>query len=103
MAAAAAAASGDGTILVTAESSVKNRNKLVKKKDKTKVESAPPVAQIKKKHRANKPSQSKKKFGFEDLTLSLSKNLASLQQVFPQDEKEAAILLMALSYGLVHG
>jgi hypothetical protein len=27
----------------------------------------------------------------------------SVQQVFPQDEKEAAILLMALSYGLVHG
>jgi hypothetical protein len=23
--------------------------------------------------------------------------------VFPQDEKEAAVLLMALSYGMVHG
>ncbi|XP_028774227.1 GATA transcription factor 21 [Neltuma alba] len=45
------------------------------------------------------------KFSFEDFTVSLmSKNLAAASQVFPQDEKEAAILLMALSCnGLVHG
>ncbi|KAI3866887.1 hypothetical protein MKX03_027120 [Papaver bracteatum] len=49
-------------------------------------------------------NNSRKKLCFEDLTISLMSN-SSLdhQQVFPQDEKEAAILLMALSYGLVHG
>lgn len=41
----------------------------------------------------------RKKFGiFEDLALRLSKKLGPYSQVFPQDEKEAAILLMALSY-----
>lgn len=57
------------------------------------------------KFNSNTPSREKKKLcSFEDLTLSLSKNNSSaLQRVFPQDEKEAAILLMALSYGLVHG
>ncbi|XP_047338296.1 putative GATA transcription factor 22 [Impatiens glandulifera] len=39
---------------------------------------------------------------FEDFYINLSKNLA-FHRVFPQDEKEAAILLMALSCGLVHG
>ncbi|KAL3535620.1 hypothetical protein ACH5RR_004081 [Cinchona calisaya] len=43
-----------------------------------------------------------KKNGFEDFLFNLSKNLA-FHRVFPQDEKEAAILLMALSCGLVHG
>ncbi|XP_049360160.1 GATA transcription factor 21-like [Solanum verrucosum] len=43
-----------------------------------------------------------KKLGFEDLLINLSNQLA-FQQIFPQDEKEAAILLMALSSGLVHG
>ncbi|KAH0651787.1 hypothetical protein KY284_031699 [Solanum tuberosum] len=43
-----------------------------------------------------------KKHGFEDLLINLSNQLA-FQQIFPQDEKEAAILLMALSSGLVHG
>ncbi|XP_010539131.1 PREDICTED: GATA transcription factor 21 [Tarenaya hassleriana] len=47
-------------------------------------------------------SSSSSKFGFDDLTIILSKSSA-FQQVFPQDEKEAAILLMALSYGMVHG
>ncbi|XP_065850259.1 GATA transcription factor 21-like [Euphorbia lathyris] len=43
----------------------------------------------------------KNKLCFEDLSsIILSKNSA-FQQVFPQDEKEAAVLLMALSYGLV--
>lgn len=44
-----------------------------------------------------------KKLCIEDLTIILSQNSAVHQRVFPQDEKEAAILLMALSYGLVHG
>ena len=52
-------------------------------------------------NQSTKATQSRNKFGFEDLTLRLRKNLA-MHQVFPQDEKEAAILLMALSYGLVH-
>ncbi|XP_060190115.1 GATA transcription factor 21-like [Lycium barbarum] len=44
-----------------------------------------------------------KKIGnFEDFLINLSNNL-SFHQIFPQDEKEAAILLMALSSGLVHG
>lgn len=47
-------------------------------------------------------SRGRKKLCLEDFTISLSQNSA-FQRVFPQDEKEAAILLMALSYGLVHG
>ncbi|RDX62498.1 putative GATA transcription factor 22, partial [Mucuna pruriens] len=98
--AAAAAASGNGTVVVEAETSVKG-NKLKKKEKKSRTEGAP---QMKKKRKlgAKPSSQSRNKFGFEDLTLRLRKNLA-MHQFFPQDEKEAAILLMALSYGLVHG
>ncbi|MBA0774030.1 hypothetical protein Gotri_009270 [Gossypium trilobum] len=55
-----------------------------------------------KKCKLNSQSQSRKKLCFEDLRIILSKNSA-FHGVFPQDEKEAAILLMALSYGLVHG
>ncbi|CAH8287351.1 unnamed protein product [Eruca vesicaria subsp. sativa] len=47
-------------------------------------------------------SSSSDKFYFDDLAIILSKSSA-YQQSFPQDEKEAAILLMALSYGMVHG
>lgn len=38
----------------------------------------------------------------EEFLIKLSEKLA-IHRVFPQDEKEAAILLMALSSGLVHG
>ncbi|KAK7388186.1 hypothetical protein VNO78_22995 [Psophocarpus tetragonolobus] len=99
--AAAAAASGNGSVIVEAEKSVKG-NKLQKKEKKLRIEGA---AHMKKKRKLGvgaKASQNRNKFGFEDLTLRLKKNLA-MHQVFPQDEKEAAILLMALSYGLVHG
>ncbi|KAM7509668.1 hypothetical protein LguiA_020121 [Lonicera macranthoides] len=48
------------------------------------------------------PSQGREKLCFEDFLISLSKNLA-FHRVFPQDEKDAAILLMALSCGHVHG
>ncbi|KAG7546063.1 Zinc finger GATA-type [Arabidopsis suecica] len=48
------------------------------------------------------PSSSSDKIYFDDLAIILSKSSA-YQQVFPQDEKEAAILLMALSHGMVHG
>ncbi|KAK6139607.1 hypothetical protein DH2020_026650 [Rehmannia glutinosa] len=44
----------------------------------------------------------KKKIGLEDFLINLSNNLASQLRVFPEDEKDAAILLMALSSGLVH-
>ncbi|CAN8325976.1 unnamed protein product [Cochlearia groenlandica] len=47
-------------------------------------------------------SYSSDKLYCDDLAMILSKSLA-YQQVFPQDEKDAAILLMALSYGMVHG
>ncbi|KAG5547229.1 hypothetical protein RHGRI_013036 [Rhododendron griersonianum] len=62
------------------------------------------VSQYKKRSKlaATPKSHGRKKLCFEDFLISLSKNLA-IQQVFPQDEKEAAILLMALSCGLVHG
>ncbi|KAL8137246.1 hypothetical protein V2J09_003247 [Rumex salicifolius] len=43
-----------------------------------------------------------RKLCFEEFALKLSKKL-SVQQVFPQEEKEAAILLMALSCGFVQG
>ncbi|XP_057768267.1 putative GATA transcription factor 22 [Salvia miltiorrhiza] len=43
-----------------------------------------------------------KRIGFEDFLINLSKNLA-FHRVFPDDEKDAAILLMALSSGLVNG
>ncbi|KAL2977808.1 hypothetical protein AAZX31_13G086900 [Glycine max] len=101
MAAAAAAALGDGAVIVEAEKSVKGKKLQKKKEKKTRIEGA---AQMKMKRKLGvgaKASQSRNKFGFEDLTLRLRKNLA-MHQVFPQDEKEAAILLMALSYGLVH-
>lgn len=44
-----------------------------------------------------------KKVCFEDMLINLSKKLAVVHRVFPEEEKDAAILLMALSYGLVHG
>lgn len=56
---------------------------------------------IKKKRCKLTARRSKKTLCFEDLVLSASKNSA-YYQVSPQDEKEAAILLMALSYGLAH-
>ncbi|KZV15004.1 GATA transcription factor 22-like [Dorcoceras hygrometricum] len=56
---------------------------------------------------ANIAAGSKSKIGqkklcrFEDLLMKLSKNL-TIRRVFPEDEMEAAILLMALSSGLLH-
>ncbi|XP_039051249.1 GATA transcription factor 21-like [Hibiscus syriacus] len=46
--------------------------------------------------------QSQKKLCVKEFALSLSKNSA-LQRVFSQDVEDAAILLMELSCGLVHG
>lgn len=58
--------------------------------------------EISKSTTSSSSSISSNKLCFEDLTIILSKSSA-YQQVCPQDEKEAAILLMALSYGMVHG
>ncbi|KAG5006198.1 hypothetical protein JHK85_024740 [Glycine max] len=95
----AVAATANGMNPVEAEKSqVKKGNKLHSKGMKSKTKGAP---HMKKKRKLG--AKYRKRFGaFEDLTVRLSKNLA-LQKVFPPDEKEAAILLMALSYGLLHG
>ncbi|KAL0558493.1 hypothetical protein IC582_003066 [Cucumis melo] len=47
----------------------------------------------------------KAKLCFEEIKMGgrLSEISSSYQRVFPQDEREAAILLMTLSYGLLHG
>ncbi|XP_027339285.1 GATA transcription factor 21-like [Abrus precatorius] len=101
----AAAANANGTILMDAKnekSHVKKGSKFRNKgTKKSKTECTP---QLKKKRKLGaKACVDRKRFNtFEDLTISLSKNLA-FQQVFPKEEKEAAILLMALSYGLLHG
>ncbi|XP_057765866.1 GATA transcription factor 21-like isoform X2 [Salvia miltiorrhiza] len=56
---------------------------------------------LKKRSKLSGGSSSGKKMDFEDFLINLSNKLA-IHRVFPQDEKEAAILLMALSSGLVH-
>lgn len=48
------------------------------------------------------PINRQKKLRFEDFLVNLSKKL-SVHRVFPDEEKNAAILLMAISSGLVHG
>ena len=58
--------------------------------------------QVKSTMSSSSTSTSSNKCCFDELAIILSKSSA-YQQVFPQDEKEAAILLMALSYGIVHG
>ncbi|KAK7303953.1 hypothetical protein RJT34_14895 [Clitoria ternatea] len=96
-----AAASANVTLLVESEKShVKKGYKLPSKGRKmSKTERAPRLI---KKHKLE-ASKYRKGFGnIENFIISISENLAR-QQVFPQDEKEAAILLMALSYGLLHG
>ncbi|CAN7114884.1 GATA transcription factor 21 [Brassica rapa] len=65
-------------------------------------EYAAAVAKISKSTTSSDSSVSSNKLRFDDLTIMLTKSSA-YQQVFPQDEKEAAVLLMALSYGMVHG
>ncbi|XP_039071624.1 GATA transcription factor 21-like isoform X2 [Hibiscus syriacus] len=94
MAAAATAAATGSTAVERTKSKVQH---------KTKRSNDDCVPHFKnKKCKLNPQSQSRKKLCFEDLRIILSKNSA-FHRVFPQAEKEAAILLMALSYGLVHG
>ncbi|KAK2645391.1 hypothetical protein Ddye_020586 [Dipteronia dyeriana] len=114
---AMAAAAADGTILAASDAAPvvqaltnKKINKVQHNKDKATTSSnnnscLPFKKRCKMSTSPATPSSKNKKkqqFGFEDLSIILSKNSA-YQRVFPQDEKEAAILLMALSYGLVHG
>lgn len=104
---AAAAAAANGTILAVDGASMKNSsttNKVQQKEKKSRMSGTNGCLPFKKRCKLTSPSrgQRKNKLCFEDLTISVSKNTA-FQRVFPQDERDAAILLMALSYGLVHG
>lgn len=98
IAAAAATTSNRANRVEGEKSEMKKGNNLHSKGTKSKTEGAP--APSKKKR---EPAKHRNKCGaFEKLTVGMSKNLEG-QQVFPQDEKEAAILLMGLSHGLHHG
>ncbi|CAA6672798.1 unnamed protein product [Spirodela intermedia] len=57
---------------------------------------------FKKRFKCFAAAETRHKLHFDELTIALSKNSA-FHGVFPQDEKEAAILLMALSSGLIRG
>ncbi|CAE6244330.1 unnamed protein product [Arabidopsis arenosa] len=77
----------------------------IKEEDEVDMEAETMIArdsEISKSTTSSNSSISSNKLCFDDLTIMLSKSSA-YQQVFPQDEKEAAVLLMALSYGMVHG
>ncbi|KAF2302695.1 hypothetical protein GH714_001193 [Hevea brasiliensis] len=94
---AAAQAGANGTIFGPEIAAMKK--KVQNKERKTSNSHLP----FKKRCKFTAQVRGRKKLCFEDLSLILSKNSSFHQRVFPQDEKEAAILLMALSYGLVHG
>lgn len=92
----AAAAAANDTVVPAGTTSVKGK---VQDKDKRTSNG------LKKKHKVM-PSQAhpgRNKLCFEELRIILSQKYSAFHGVFPQDEKEAAILLMALSYGLVCG
>ncbi|KAK8550309.1 hypothetical protein V6N13_118829 [Hibiscus sabdariffa] len=99
--AAAAAAAATGTAVAAETTTTANMKNKVQLKAKRSSDDCVPHFKNKR-CKLNPQSQSRKKPCFEDLRIILSKNSA-FHRVFPQDEKEAAILLMALSYGLVHG
>ncbi|GER37110.1 GATA domain class transcription factor [Striga asiatica] len=100
MVAAAAAAAANGTTVAASDHENPAKMKIkVKYKGKN--------AHFKKRCKiatseVGSQSNGQKKIEFEDFLINLSKNL-SYHRVFPEDEKDAAILLMALSSGLVHG
>ncbi|KAA8523242.1 hypothetical protein F0562_009665 [Nyssa sinensis] len=96
---AAAAAAANGTVLATDQSS-SMKAKVLQNKDKRSNNGH--IAQYKKRSKLATSSSGRKKLCFEDFLINLSNKLA-FHQVFPQDEKDAAMLLMALSCGLVHG
>ncbi|KAJ8766940.1 hypothetical protein K2173_011758 [Erythroxylum novogranatense] len=92
----AMAAGANCTVFAAKSSAVKT--KVQHKERKTSNSHLP----LKKRCKFTSQNRASKKLCFEDLTIILSKHSA-FHQVFPQDEKEAAILLMALSHGLVRG
>lgn len=96
---AAAAAAESGTIIPAQASPFKAK---LQPKDKKSPTSGHITKYKKRCKPAPPPSSPGRKNCFEDFLISLSKNL-TFHRVFPQDEKEAAILLMALSCGYVHG
>ncbi|KAK4785785.1 hypothetical protein SAY86_002474 [Trapa natans] len=107
LAAAAAAAASGGNVLPPATSSVK-----VKAKGKTKrtknghADGRPRIKRGRKDKSPPSPSSPPKTSDlcYKDFTLRiLGKHYSAYHKVFPQDEREAAILLMALSHGLVRG
>nr|GMD01798.1 putative GATA transcription factor 22 [Ipomoea batatas] len=108
----AAAATANGGANETAPSSSPSTLKLKVQKTTTKSNNYPSHHQQPLKKRckfvtataeASAPSSAAvAKNGVEDFLKKLSNSLA-LHRVFPQDEKDAAILLMAISCGLVHG
>ncbi|XP_028751379.1 putative GATA transcription factor 22 [Neltuma alba] len=87
--------------MAAAASAPVRENKVQKKQEKK------PLLKKKKKKKRKlgvvKPCGGRKKPVLEDFATRLSKSLSAQQVLFPQDEKEAAILLMALSCGLVRG
>ncbi|KAL3744769.1 hypothetical protein ACJRO7_013954 [Eucalyptus globulus] len=108
---AAAAAAANGTVVPTPTMTLPAKCKL-KNKDNKRPGSKAAIDQesetIKKRFKLPPPtlasSKETEQLCLEDFAARLSKRYsANLQRVFPQEEKEAAILLMALSCGLVHG
>lgn len=95
-AAATAAASGSSTGLLPV-TNCKMQEEKVKSSDH--VDRTVP---FKKRFKIVASASPQKQLRFDDITVHLSKKLA-LHQTFPQEEKDAAILLMALSCGLIHG
>ncbi|KAI8530944.1 hypothetical protein RHMOL_Rhmol11G0099400 [Rhododendron molle] len=95
---AAATAAANGAVLTTENSTT--RTQLVPKKEK-KSRSSYHVVPYKKPFGGTSPQGGRERISFEDFALSMSKSLG-FRQAFPKDEEEAAILLMALSCGLLH-
>ncbi|XP_073147963.1 GATA transcription factor 21 [Henckelia pumila] len=108
---AAASAAANGVAVVSTEEppsfkamKLKNKEKISKKgnassfKKRCKMAAATAAGSI-----SSSRGDIRKKLDLEDFLIDLSKNLAFRFRVFPQDEKDAAILLMALSSGLVQG
>ncbi|XP_038878562.1 GATA transcription factor 21 [Benincasa hispida] len=107
--AAAAAANGEKPAAVVLKS-----NKAVQHKIMTKSAVATTTTTLKRKCKdavvqgeggGGDSGGGRKNLCFEEIKIGrrLSEISSSYQRVFPQDEREAAILLMTLSYGLLHG
>ncbi|KAK4800158.1 hypothetical protein SAY86_025523 [Trapa natans] len=104
MAAEAAAAAANGeTILLPADAAssikMKVKSKAKSKRSKNGACNIHPPAPI------SSPTTQNNDLRYEDFSSRIlsSKLYSAYQRVLPQDEREAAILLMALSCGLVHG